>query len=49
MVKYTTVVNGEITTLELTKENFRELMEVLKRRARRNKLERRKKEIMKKW
>lgn len=49
MVKYTSVVKGEIVTKEMNKEQFMNLMNVLKKRARANVLNRKKTEMFKKW
>lgn len=49
MVKYTTVVNGKIVSKEMNREQFGNLMAILKKRANKNKLEKKKMEMMKKW
>lgn len=49
MVKFTTVVNGKIVSKEMNKEQFGNLMAILKKRANKNKLEKKKAEMMKKW
>lgn len=49
MVKYTSVVKGEVKTVELDKEHFIHLMECLNRRAKKIKLEKKKNEMFKKW
>lgn len=49
MVKFTTVVKGKIVTKEMNREQFDNLMAILKKRANRTKLEKKKAEMMKKW
>jgi hypothetical protein len=49
MVKFTTVVNGKIVSKEMNREQFGNLMAILKKRANRNKLEKKKMEMMKRW
>jgi hypothetical protein len=49
MVKFTTVVNGKIVSKGMNREQFGNLMAILKKRAKKNKLEKKKAEMMKKW